>query len=302
MEGEGEIAEGLVEFQPVIGRFGLRQAGKLVRGRPVELSAVDHDATGHRAVAGHVFGQAVHDQRGAKLDGLAQIGRGQRIVDDQRQAQFIRKPGHGGNVGDIAARVRDRFAKDRAGVLIHSGAQRVEIVEIDEFRAPAKAADGLAELGDGATVKPGRGDDVAPRRHQRKQRHDLRGMTGGAADGARTALHRGDARLQRGDGRIGQARIDIADFLQAKKPRGMAGILKDIGCGLIDRHLTRAGGRIGRRPGVDGGGVKTPVVGHRDLPSLVRAQVRSGRDRLAMGMIFPAPSRGHGRIWVFGKR
>jgi hypothetical protein len=58
------------------------------------------------------------------------------------------------------------------------------------------------------------------------------------------------------DGRVGQAGIDVADFLQAEERGGMVGVAEDISGGLIDRHLACAGGRIGLGACVNGQRVK----------------------------------------------
>jgi hypothetical protein len=103
----------------------------------------------------------MHDQRRAMLDRAAQVGRRRGVVDDQRHARIVGDRGHGVEVGDVAARVGDGFAEDRAGVVVDGGLDGVEIVEIDEGRGPAEALDRLAELRDRAAVEARRDDDVA---------------------------------------------------------------------------------------------------------------------------------------------
>ena len=136
------------------------------------------------------------------------------------------------------------------------------IVEIDELRAPPEAVDRLGELGDGAAVKSCRGDDVAPRSHQREQRHDLGCVAGRTGNRAGPALKRRNAGLQRADRGIGQPRIDEADLLQAKEAGSMLGVAELIGGGLVDRHLPRAGRRVGRAARVHRQGIKVPAVAH----------------------------------------
>ncbi|MPL71114.1 hypothetical protein SDC9_16885 [bioreactor metagenome] len=279
VEGIGHRPERLVERQPVIGRLGGAERGELVRGRPVELAGIDDRAAHHRAVAGEVFRRRMHHQRRAMLDRAAQIGRGEGVVDDQRQAEPVGHLRHRIEIGDIAAGVRDRLAEDRTGVLVHRGFDRRGIVEIDEGAAPAEALHRQAELGDGAAVKPGRGDDVQPRPHQREERHDLRRMARGATHRPRATLERGDAVCQRRDRRVGQARIDVAHFLQVEEPRRVVGVFEDIGGGLVDRHLAGPGGRIGFGPGVHLQRVKGKV-GHMRLPECNGANPIAGSGAL----------------------
>jgi hypothetical protein len=243
--------EGLVELQPVIGGLRFAERGELVGGGPVEATRVDHRAAHDRAVAGEVFRRGMHHQRGAQLDRAAQVGGCRSVVHDQRNARVIGDGGDGRNVGDVAAGIGDRLAEHGAGVIVDGRLHRVEIVEIDEFRGPAEALDGLAELRDGAAVKASGHDDVPPRRHDREKRHDLRRVARRAADRADAALERGDAFLQHGDRGIGQARVDEAHFLKVEQRRRVLGIAEDIGRGLVDRGLPRAGGRVGSGAGVD---------------------------------------------------
>ena len=89
-DGEGEIAEGLVQDDAAIFRARLRQHRVVARLRPVEGAAVDDGAAHRIAVAADELGQRMDDDVGAMLDRPHQIGRGQRVVDDQRQAVLAR--------------------------------------------------------------------------------------------------------------------------------------------------------------------------------------------------------------------
>ena len=61
---------------------------------------------------------------------------------------------------------------------------------------------------------------------------------------------RGDALLENVGGRVHQARVDVAEFLQGEQIRGVVGALEDVGGRLVNRHGARAGGRIGDLAGV----------------------------------------------------
>ena len=114
-DGEGEVAEGLGQPHAVVAGVGVDQRLVLVLGaEPVEGAAVDDDAADRVAVAAHELGQRVHDDVGAVLLGLAQVGRRQRVVDDQRHAGLLGDGRDGRQVDDDAARVGDRLAEDRA--------------------------------------------------------------------------------------------------------------------------------------------------------------------------------------------
>ena len=88
---KGEIAEGLVQDDAVIFRARLATASDSgLVARPVEGAAVDDHAADRIAVAAEKFGQRMHDDVGAVLDRLAEVGRRQRVVDDERHAGLAR--------------------------------------------------------------------------------------------------------------------------------------------------------------------------------------------------------------------
>ena len=74
---------------------------------PSTISAADRIA-----VAAEEFGERMHDDVGAVIDRLAQIGRGERVVDDQRHAGLARDIGDRLDVGDDAAGIGDRLDED----------------------------------------------------------------------------------------------------------------------------------------------------------------------------------------------
>ena len=92
-------------------------------------------------------------------------------------------------------------------------------------------------------------------------------MTRRAADCADAAFERGNAFLQRCNRWIGQAGINITDFLKIKQSGRVVGIAKDVGCCLINRHLPRTGCGIRAGARVDLQRIKTITwtVRHRLL-------------------------------------
>mmetsp|Transcript_24127 Transcript_24127/g.44834 ORF Transcript_24127/g.44834 Transcript_24127/m.44834 type:complete len:218 (-) Transcript_24127:10062-10715(-) len=186
----------------------------------------------------------MHDQRGPMFDGAAQVGRGRCVVDDQRYFGGVRHSRDRIQIGDVATRVGNRFAENRAGVVINGRLDRIQIVKVDKGRRPPEPLDGLAELGDRAAIKAGGDHDIHAWAHQREQRHDLCGMTRGTAHAADTALKGGDPFLQHGHRWVGQAGIDVSDLLQVKEGGGVLCIAEHIGGRLVDRRLTRACGRV----------------------------------------------------------
>src|SRR5580704_6654654 len=81
-------------------------------------------------------------------------------------------------------------------------------------------------------------------------------MTGSGGDRGATAFEAGDALLQYRHGRVGQARVDIAEIVQVEERGGVIDILEDIGGRLVDRGRARAGDRIRGGTGVDRAGLE----------------------------------------------
>ncbi len=105
-------------------RLGQHREAFGVRG-PVEAAAVD-DGTAHgRAVAAEELGQRMHDDVGAVGEGLEQHRRRDGVIDDQRHAVAVRDLRQRLDVGDVAGRVADALAIDRAGVRVD---QRLDVL------------------------------------------------------------------------------------------------------------------------------------------------------------------------------
>ena len=157
-DGEGEIAEGFVQHDAAIFRARLRQHRIFARFRPVEGAAVDDDAADRIAVAADEFGQRMDDDVGAMLDRPHQIGRGQRVVDDQRQAVLA------GDVADLlrcrrnAARIGQALDEDGLGLVVDLALEGRDVVGVGPAHLPAVILEGMAELVDRAAVKPCRGE------------------------------------------------------------------------------------------------------------------------------------------------
>src|SRR5450755_640992 len=66
----------------MIGRVWLDQPRKATASGPVELAAIDDDATDRGAMPANELRRRMHDDIGSMLERLQQVRRGQRIVND----------------------------------------------------------------------------------------------------------------------------------------------------------------------------------------------------------------------------
>ena len=114
-------------------------------------------------------------------------------------------------------------------------------------------------------------DGYRDRRTQRRRRR--RGQAGPSA------FQRGDPLLERRHGRVGQARVDVAEGLQVEQARGVIGAVEDEARRLVDRQGPGARRRVRNLPGVDRQGLG------------LKAAVGHGRSRLV-----PATGRDHAGV------
>ena len=247
----------------------LRQHRILARLRPVEGAAIDDGAADRIAVAADEFGQRMHDDIGAVFDRPHQIGRGQRVVDDQRQAMLAGDVADLLDVDEDAARIGETFDEDRLGLVVDLALEGRRIICFGPADFPAEVLEGMAELVDRAAIKLVGGDEVVAGLHQIVEDEHLRGVAGGDGKGRGAALERGDAFLEHRLRRVHDARVDVAEGLQPEQRRGMVGVIEDIGGGLVDRRGARAGRRIRLGAGMDGERVETGRTGHGNLPQVI---------------------------------
>ena len=76
-----------------------------------------------------------------------------------------------------------------------------------------------------------------------KERRDgevQRGHAARGADRADAAFQRGQALFEHRRGRVRNPGVDVACAFEIEQRRGVLGILKNVGCRLVDRDCTRA--------------------------------------------------------------
>ena len=199
---EGGRAELLGEIQAMIAAIWLGQGRELAGRIPIEMAAVDDRAANGDAVAANPFGQRIHDDIGAKLDGLAQIRRGERIVDQERQARFMGDFGGTRDIEHLQPRIADGLGDQEPRVGLDGGADAVQIARLDERGGNAETRQRMGQEIDRAAIERGGGHDVIARAKQRGDGEVQRGHAARRGNGANAMFERRKPLLQNGRGRI----------------------------------------------------------------------------------------------------
>ena len=124
-------AEGLDVAQTVIGGVWFHESWKTSLC-PVELTSINDDAANGCAVTADELGGGVNNYIGSMLKGLHQVRCGQRIIDHERNAVFMRNIGYRANIQGIQARIANRLSKDRFGAIIDSGPKVLRVAAVHE--------------------------------------------------------------------------------------------------------------------------------------------------------------------------
>ncbi len=221
------------------------------------------------------FCQRMHDDVGAVIDRADQIGRRQRVIDDQRHTGLAGDFGDRLDIGDAAGGIGDRLDENRLGVRRDRVLEARNVIGIGPRHVPAKTLECMGELVDRAAIELSRRDEFVAGPQQLLQHHHLGSVSGRYCERRRAAFQRCDALFQHRGGRIADARIDVAERLQSEQRGGMVGIVEHERCGLIDRRHPRAGGGIGLRAGMHGEGRKSrETIGHSWNPVLASSKMR----------------------------
>ena len=152
-------------------------------------------------MAAEELGQRMHDDVGAVLDGADQIGRGERVVDDEGDAGLLGDGGDLLDVGDDAAGIGDQLDEDRLGLRRERRAERVGVGRVGPAHLPAAFLEGMGELVDRPAIELARGDELIAGLEQSMEHERLRRVAGGDGKRRRAAFERRDALLQHRLGR-----------------------------------------------------------------------------------------------------
>ena len=252
----GGRSQRLGEDHAVIGHVRRVQPRELVGvPGPGEVAGVDEQAADTVAVPAEILGERVHDDVGAVVERPAQVGRGDRVVDDQRDAVPVGDIGQRRDIGDVAQWIADRLAVDRPRVRVDQLLEGGRVPVVREARADAVLRQRMGEQVVGAAVERGARDQVLARLHDGQQRVRDRRLARRQRQPADAAFQRGHARLEHGIGGVHDARVDVALDLEVEQVRGVLRVVEGVGRRLVDRHRDRLGGRVGAVAGMDGEGL-----------------------------------------------
>src|SRR5574337_2090461 len=113
------------------------------------------------------------DDIGAVLDRPAEVGRGQRVVNDERQTRLMRDRRNARDVHDDPARIGEVLDEDGLAPWRQRLAEILGLGRIDQMAGPAELLEREAELGERTAIKVARGDELVAWRHEREEGQEL---------------------------------------------------------------------------------------------------------------------------------
>ena len=228
---------------------------------PRKRAGFDDDAADHGPVAADEFRRGVGHDVGAPLDRAAQCGRGEGVVDDERQrrascatrASAARSATFPSGLPIVSVKSNLRVRTDRCG-------ERRDVVARYERALDTHALERHGELRDRSAVEVRRRNDVIAALRDREHRAELRAESARGGDGAESAFEASHALFESRDRRVADAAIDVAVGAQSEQLGRVLGRIEHEARGQIDRHRPRAGRGIGRRARVQRARAETELV------------------------------------------
>ena len=196
-------------------------------------------------MAADELGCGVNDDVGTMLQRTEQIRGAEGVVDDNRQTVLLGDLGDGVDVGDVGVGVAERLEIDDRGVVLDGTLDLFQVMGIDKRGLDAKLGERMLQQVVGATVNGLLSHHVVTGLGK-----SLQGIGDGSSargDGktCHATLECGDTVLEDTLGGVGQTAIDVTGVGKTKAVGGVLGIAEHIARGLVDRHGTGVGCRIG---------------------------------------------------------
>ena len=281
---EGGGTGSLGKRDAMVGGVGLGDLGVLSARLPIEVTAVDDHTAQRGAVAADELGCGVDNDIGAMLQRTEQIRGAEGVVDDNRQTVLLGDLGDGVDVGDVRVGVAERLEIDDRGVVLDGTLDLFQVMGIDKRGLDAKLGERMLQQVVGATVDGLLSHHVVTGLGKSLQGIGDGSSTGGDGKTCHATLERGDTVLEDALGGVGQTAVDVTGVGKTKAVGGVLGVAEHIARGLVDRHGTGVGCRIGallanvQLQGIETKGVLGVVdeLAHDDL--LDRTKVNKKRE------------------------
>ena len=215
-DDEGDSAEGLPELEPVVALRGLDHLGETAGVlAPVELAAVNDDASNGSTVAANPLGGGVDDDICAMLDGSDEVSTCTEGVVDLKHISYQSLPlvivlvtyndwytllvcylGDSLEVGDVVLGVSNALEVDSLGLVIDGSGDILGLVAVDELGVDAISGQHDLELVVSATVQVGGGDNVVSSLGKCRNSHQLSGLARGSGHSGHTTLKGSNSLLE----------------------------------------------------------------------------------------------------------
>ena len=284
LENEGRRSERAVH-QAVVGRVRLGEAGEPARG-PVEGTAVDQEAAQTGAVAVEELGGAVRDHVRPPFERPAQVGRGQGVVDDQRQPVLAGDGAHCLEGEHGQSRVAQGFTVDEPGVRPDGAGECLRVGRVDKGGVDAQAGEGVAQLVVGAAVQAAAGNDVVARGAQGEKGKRLRTVAAARRQAGDAALQACHPLLEHVGGRVHDAGVDVAGLLEGEQVGRVLAVAEQVGAGLVEGQGPAAGEGVDGLAGMElagGKAVAAGLIGHEQY------SLKGDRRLRGCGRLGPGP-------------
>src|SRR5579875_2227642 len=229
----------------MIGWIRLSKFRETPASRPIELAAINDDASDSCAMPTNELSSRMYHNVGPMLQRLHQIGCWNGIIDNERQTMLMRNIGHSADVQRIQAWIAHCLGVDSLCMLIDGGAEILRLAPIHKMHLDAKFRQRIMEEVIGATIQAGRRDNLVTSTGNIENRQRLSRLAGRGRQRAHAPFQCRDTSLESIVGRVHNTSVNITKLLEAKQVRSMLRAVKHIGCGLIDRDGTRVSSAIG---------------------------------------------------------
>ena len=229
----------------MVAGVGVRNGRELSACLPVKLAGVHNDAAERRAVAADELGGRVEYDVRSVLDGPDQIGCAEGVVDCQRDAMGMSDGRDGVDVGNIGIRIAQGLQIDGFGVGPDRCRHFFQIVGVHESGLDAVEGKRMGQQVVASAVDGLLRNDMVTFLGQREDRIGDRRGAGSQRQRPHAAFECGKALFQYVLRGVCESAVDIARVRQIEARRRMGGVVKNIGCGLVNGDSSGIGGGVG---------------------------------------------------------